>query len=391
MKRFSAHFIFTNTKPPLKKAVITADDDGKIISIEDSGGNLQESHSVEFFNGIIIPGFVNCHCHLELSHLKGVIPREKGLGEFIMHIRSSRNNDFRNIKTSAYSSDSNMYRDGVDLCADICNTPVTFDIKKESRIRYLNLIEVFGIDPEKASYRMEEILRVANEAEDSGLLYSLVPHSVYSVSLPLFRLLRDITGKNQVTAIHFMETEGEKTFLSDHSGPLKRSYEKSGLLPTLLKTVESHIDAILKEITSSGNLILVHNTYADRVTVKEIKKRENIFWCLCPNSNIYIERKMPPVDMLVSEGCEIVIGTDSLASNSTLSILTELKTLHKHFPSLTMEQLIRWATINGARALGEDHNYGTIEPGKKPGLLLLENLDLINLNLPPETTVTRLL
>ncbi|MCJ7446425.1 MAG: hypothetical protein MUO72_01900 [Bacteroidales bacterium] len=167
MKRFSAHFIFTNTGPPLKKAVITADDDGKIRSIEDSGGNLQESYSVEFFNGIIIPGFVNCHCHLELSHLKGVIPGGKGLGEFIMHIRSSRDDEFRNIKTSAYSSDSNMFRDGVDLCADICNTPVTFDIKRESRIRYLNLIEVFGIDPEKARYRMEEILRVTNEAEDS--------------------------------------------------------------------------------------------------------------------------------------------------------------------------------------------------------------------------------
>jgi cytosine/adenosine deaminase-related metal-dependent hydrolase len=391
MRRFSAHFIFTNTKPPLEKAVITTDDDGKIMSIEDSGGNLQESHSVEFFNGIIIPGFVNCHCHLELSHLKGVIPGEKGLGEFIMHIRSSRNDDFRNIETSAYSSDSNMYRDGIDLCADICNSPVTFNIKKESRIRYLNLIEVFGIDPEKAIYRMEEILKVANEAEDSGLLYSLVPHSVYSVSLPLFRLLRDITGKNEVTTVHFMETEGEKTFLSDHSGPLKRSYEKSGLLPPFLKTVESHVDAILKEITSSGNLILVHNTFADRVTVKKIKKRENIFWCLCPNSNIYIEGKMPPVDMLVSEDCEIVIGTDSLASNSTLSILSELKTLHKYFRSLTMEQLIRWATINGARALGEDNNYGTIEPGKNPGLLLLQNLDLINLKLLPETTVTRLL
>ncbi|MCJ7446424.1 MAG: amidohydrolase family protein [Bacteroidales bacterium] len=221
--------------------------------------------------------------------------------------------------------------------------------------------------------------------------YSLVPHSVYSVSLPLFRLLRNVTGNNLVTTVHFMETEGEKAFLSDHSGPLKRSYEKNGLLPPLLKTVESHVDAILKEITSSGNLILVHNTYTDSVTVKEIKKRENIFWCLCPNSNIYIEGKMPPADMLASEGCEIVIGTDSLASNSTLSILSELKTLHKHFPSLTMEQLIRWATINGARALGEDYNYGTIEPGKKPGLLLLQNLDLINLKLLPETTVTRLL
>ena len=391
MKRFSAHFIFTNTKPPLKKAVITADDDGIIISIEESDGNLQESHSVEFFNGIIIPGFVNCHCHLELSYMKGVIPREKGLGEFIMHIRSSRNDDFRNIKASAYSSDNNMYMDGTDLCADICNTPVTFEIKKDSRIRYYNLIEVFGIDPAKAGFRMEEILRVATEAENSGLLYSLVPHSVYSVSVPLFRMLRHITGRNPVTSIHFMETEGEKAFLSDHSGPLKISYEKSGLLPLLLETAGSHADAILKEITSSGNLILVHNTYADRANVKEIRKRENIFWCLCPNSNVYIEGKLPPVDMLISEGCEIVIGTDSLASNSKLSILSELKTLYKHFPALTLEQLIHWATINGARALGEDHNYGTIEQGKKPGLLLLENLDLINLKLLPETTVTRLL
>lgn len=105
---------------------------------------------------------------------------------------------------------------------------------------------------------------------------------------------------------------------------------------------------------------------------------------------MYIENKMPPVDMLMSEECEIVVGTDSLASNKNLSILSELKLISHHFPSVKLEEMIRWATINGARALSEDGNFGKIETGKKPGLLLLENVDLVNFKLLPGTIVTRL-
>jgi aminodeoxyfutalosine deaminase len=147
----------------------------------------------------------------------------------------------------------------------------------------------------------------------------------------------------------------------------------------------------LNEVTGSGNLILVHNTYADRDTIRKLSKRKNIFWCLCPGSNMYINRTLPPVDILVSEGCSIVTGTDSLASNNKLSILSELKILQEHFPSVRLEELIRWATINGATALGKEQNFGSIEPGKKPGLLLLENIDLTNMKLLPGTSVKRLL
>jgi len=391
MRRFSAQFIFTNTEAPLKRAIITADDDGIITGIDKSGTDHQEPHSVEFYNGIIVPGFVNCHCHLELSHLKGIVPGGRGLADFIMHIRSARNDDPVKVKAAAASSDHDMYIYGTELCADICNTTLSFDIKKGSRIRYFNMIEVFGIDPARAGFRMEEFLGVADEAERYGLAYSLVPHSVYAVSRPLFRLLRDLTGNNKVTTIHFLETGEEKRFLSDHSGSLALSYKQSGLMPLIPETVKNHTDAVMKEITKSGNLILVHNTYADSTSVRKTLKRPNTFWCLCPASNIYIEKKIPPAEMLVAEGCEIVIGTDSLASNSSLSILEELKILQLYFPAISMEQLIRWATVNGARALGEEKNYGTIETGKKPGLLLLENLDLINLKMLPETTVTRLL
>ena len=107
--------------------------------------------------------------------------------------------------------------------------------------------------------------------------------------------------------------------------------------------------------------------------------------------HIYIENEIPPANMLVEEGCEIVIGTDSLASNNDLSILSELKTLQFNFPDIPIGDLVKWATINGARALGEDAQFGSIESGKKPGLLLLQNVDLQNMKLLPESFVTRLI
>jgi cytosine/adenosine deaminase-related metal-dependent hydrolase len=162
-------------------------------------------------------------------------------------------------------------------------------------------------------------------------------------------------------------------------------------LPVKLETALNHVGVVLDEITTSGNLILVHNTFTDRKTIRMVSERKRLFWCLCPNSNIYIENKIPPLDLLLEEGCEIVIGTDSLASNLNLSILEELKTIQLNFLNIPIEDLIYWATINGAKALGKEDEYGKIEVGKKPGLLLIQNVDLQNMKLLPESYVTRLI
>lgn len=390
MKRFSAQYIITNSSPLLKRAVITTEDDGTIISIEDTAGELKEKHSVEYYNGIIIPGFVNCHCHLELSHMKGCVALGTGLGDFVEQIRSTRDTNKDKIIKSAYPADKDMYNEGISLCADICNTSETFPLKKESRISYINLLEVFGIDPDKASRRIEELFRLSLNASEMNLSFSPVPHSAYSMSITLLRLLKERSEQNIVTSIHFMETPWEREFIEKHSGPLMVSYKHSGLIPARLETVKNHAEAVLNEITPAGNLILVHNTFADRDIIRAIHKRKNLFWCLCPNSNLYIEKAIPPVDLLIEERCEIVIGTDSLASNTKLSIIEELKTLQLNFPSLKVEDLISWATINGARALGEEDRFGVVKPGKKPGLLLLQNVDLINMKLLPDSYVTRL-
>jgi cytosine/adenosine deaminase-related metal-dependent hydrolase len=390
MKRFTAQYVFTNSGPPLKRAVINTEDDGTILSVSNTEGDLKETHNTEYHNGIIIPGFVNCHCHLELSHMRDSVSKGQGLPGFIEQVRSSRNSNEDSFQ-AAYSADNFMYREGISACADICNTADTFKIKKESKISYINLLEVFGLDPEKAYKRMTDLLRVAETARMMGINYSLIPHSTYSMSLTLFRLLKSESLLNKVTSIHFMETPAEEIFLKSHSGPLESSYKKSGLIPARLEVAENHDDVILNQITGSGNLILVHNTFTGRDTIRKVKQRENLFWCLCPKSNIYIENKIPDINLLIEEDCTMVIGTDSLASNSTLSILEELKTIHDNFPEISLEDLISWGTINGAKALNEEKQFGSIEPGKKPGLLVLENVDLQKMELLPESFVTRLI
>src|SRR5512135_425342 len=92
MKRFSAQLVYTNSGPPLRRGIITTDDNGNVLGVEDTGGKLSEYRSVEFYNGIIVPGFVNCHCHLELSYLKDHLHHARGLGEFILQVRGSREN-----------------------------------------------------------------------------------------------------------------------------------------------------------------------------------------------------------------------------------------------------------------------------------------------------------
>ena len=168
------------------------------------------------------------------------------------------------------------------------------------------------------------------------------------------------------------------------------SYRESELLPDNPELVSDHESAVLDEVTLSGNLILVHNTFVDRTTIKKLRKRENLYWCLCPRANLYIENRVPPADLLDEEGCSIVIGTDSLASNESLDILEELKVLQTYYPEIPLHKLVKWATFNGAMALRQGNSYGSIRRGKKPGLLLLQDVDLQNMKLLPRTRVTRL-
>ncbi|MFC2138814.1 amidohydrolase family protein [Bacteroidota bacterium] len=135
-------------------------------------------------------------------------------------------------------------------------------------------------------------------------------------------------------------------------------------------------------------MLFIHNIFTSEEDMQYLNDYlEKIYWVLCPNSNLYIENKLPRVDLIRRYSNNIAIGTDSLSSNHKLSVLEEIKTISKAFPSISLEELISWATINGAKALGIDDKYGSIEIGKNPGLNLIKSLDLSNLNLTDNSQV----
>lgn len=392
MKRFSAQYIITATGSLLKRGIITTDDDGLITDVTDTGGNLPELQNTSFYNGIIIPGFVNCHCHLELSAMKGVSPGGGGLGQFIRDVSEKRSLPADEILQWVRNGDREMYHEGISLCADICNTPDTFTTKEKSKLAYINLLEVFGIDPSAAKKRIDDIIKLSDQASGYSTPSYIVPHSLYSLSKTLLTSLMKLTSQNRITSIHFMESAGEKELMQSAGGPMAESYAAMGITGVMLSDrVIDHADAILSMVTDAGNLILVHNTYAGKEEIEKVQTRGNTYWCLCPGSNIHIENRMPPVELLRDAGAKIVLGTDSLASNNRLSILGEMKLIASSFPDIPLHEIVQWSTKNGAEALGMDDRFGTIEKSKRPGLVLLENISLENPVLTPAVTARRLI
>jgi cytosine/adenosine deaminase-related metal-dependent hydrolase len=391
MRRFSAQYIITGTGSLLKRGIITTDDDGTIRSVTDTGGDLKEEQSTEFYNGVIIPGLINCHCHLELSHMKDVIPAGTGLGAFLMNVNRLRSSTNRDLETAIGEENARMAREGIVAVGDICNTADTFAVKKQSQIKYISFLEVFGIDPALSEKRIADVVNLAKIAKSNCLPYSIVPHSVYSLSASLLRRVKDLTRNNDVTTVHFMESDDETAFISSRKGPIAESYiNLLGKLPEP-EGITGHTETVLNEITESGSLILVHCTVTGEQEIKALSQRKRLYYCLCPGSNLYISGKLPPVNLLTEHDCKIVLGTDSLSSNTALSLLEEMKILQFNFTALTLKEITGWATLNGAEALGLSDWAGSIEPGKRPGLILLENVDLDQLKLKPETTSVRLI
>ncbi len=392
MRRLSAQYIITGTGDILKRGIITTDDTGRITGITDTGGHPTEKAKTEFFNGIIIPGFVNCHCHLELSALHRRTETGTGLGPFIRGVRESRPPAGEDSLKSMEEADSMMYRTGTSACGDICNSSISFPLKERSKIKYINFLEVFGVDPHKAELRIKEVLELKKQAESYSAPSYITPHSFYSLSATLLKGIKELASSNRVSSIHHMESPAEKELLKDAAGTLMDSYRAMGIDHDMMHDrIPDHVSGLLNYITDSGRLILVHNTYAGDKNIRAAEQRGNCYLCLCPRSNIYIEKALPPLDRIVASQLPVTIGTDSLASNSSLDMLEEIKALSHSFPGISLSEMTAWATINGARALGIEDEYGSIEVGKSPGLTLIENADLADMKLTKESRARRLL
>ncbi len=354
------------------------DETGKIediVPLEKAGDDVQ---SVE---GIISPGFINCHCHLELSHMRGLISKHTGLVDFVFSVVTQRQFAQQEIEEAIRIAEDEMYQNGIVAVGDICNTSHTAPQKAKQKIRYYNFIEVSGWLPAVAPTRIENALSVQEALRldnDTQLKSALVPHAPYSVSEKLWFMLQPYF-KNKTVSIHNQETSFEDELFIQGGGDFMRMYNLMKMDSSFFSpSGKSSLQTYFSKLKGARQVMLVHNTFTKEADVDFAKKEaaandQPLYFCLCPNANLYIENSVPPIDMLQHKHCELVLGTDSLASNDSLSILCEMKTLQTHFPNLTTEQLLQFATLNGAKALQMSDTLGSFEKGKKPGVLQLND------------------
>jgi cytosine/adenosine deaminase-related metal-dependent hydrolase len=389
MKSFKADYVYPVCADPVKNGIVTVDDFGKIISVSETPAPENQHIPIEQLSGIICPGFVNTHCHTELSHLKGKITPGDGLVSFIKEIMALRQADKSMILDGIAQADQEMYDNGIVAVGDIANTNYSIPVKAKSKLFYHTFVEILGFLPEKAEELFNTALALADEFKPQSS--SITAHAPYSVSKELFKLIKRYTdtGKN-LLSIHNQECEDENKFYRYKLGSFIDMYKHFGInIDYFRPQARNSLQSMVPLLTNRQKILLVHNTCTNLKDIYFIKRFDRkINWCFCPNANLYIEKRLPKVELFINQGLNITLGTDSLASNSKLCILNEMHTLQQNIPSLSLDMLLQWGTKNGAEFFGIEDTKGTIEVGKTPGLNLITGLD--DQRITPETKVRKL-
>ena len=334
------------------------------------------------YDGVLCPGFVNVHCHLELSHMKGVIPEHTGLIPFLQNVTSHRNDHNEEEKEEArHRAYYELLNNGVVAVGDIANTTDTMDVRGLDELHFNTFIESIGFTEARAELSFGFAVKTyeafaAQPPKTKVLRQSITPHAPYSVSSALFRLI-DAHNEGGLIAIHNQESEAEGQFYRSKEGDVRKLLKGLGIDDSLFSpTGLSSIQSYLEWMTPERPFVFVHNTYTTEEDIIYAHGRSaDVAWCLCPNANLYIENRLPDIDLLMQHSNNLCIGTDSLASNHQLSIMAELYTIRQQYPHIDWETLLTWATSNGARALKMGDIVGTIEVGKAPGIVQVTGIE----------------
>ena len=395
MNRIAAEYIFTLTCPePIRNGYVEYDDKGTVTAIGECGDPEKEEH---FVKGAVVPGFVNAHCHLELSYLWKSFRKGTGMAGFIDQINAMRDSKSLEEKLHDIRHWMNIMWDrGVSAMADISNCSDTFAVKRDSPMYTRTFLEVFGTEPEDCGTVMESVMKLKAEAERCGLDAAPTPHSCYTMSPELVTAASAEGLKSGFLSYHSEETEEEEDMIKYGRGAMWENRKAAGMSvpPVTGKSSLLYFIDRLEKVHPAPfdeHILLVHEVCMDQEGIDAVKETlRHPFVALCPLSNIFIQNTLPPVPLMRRNGLKITVGTDSLSSNDDLDMVRELYCLQSAFHEIGLGEMLVWASRNGAEFLAKDNQYGTLETGKRPGLVRLDNLDG-DCRLTPESKSSRII
>ena len=284
------------------------------------------------------------------------------------------------VRLTRYWMDK-MWADGVSAMADISNDDSSFDVKKSHDMYTRTFLEVFGSEPHMCEGVMEEVTALNATADQAGIDAAPTPHSCYTMSPELLSASAAAGLAKGFLSYHSQESQEEEDLLRTGSGAMYETRRRSGM-STPPVTGESSLKYFISRLGTAVNppyeqhILLVHNVCLQQGDIDAAKSvMNNVYWAICPLSNIFIHTALPPVELMRSNALNITVGTDSLSSNDDLDMVKELFCIHDNFQQVPMGEILTWACLNGAKFLGKEQIIGSLTAGKRPGIVLVDNID----------------
>ncbi len=363
-----AKFIYAESDLILQNAAAYVCDPGRILRIEPWSGSQEgsEAEVVDWGSAIILPGLVNVHTHLELTRLSRQLTGHTSFTDWLSQlIRERRGWEPEDYRESARLGAQQSVTSGTTLVGDISASGLSAEALANSGLRAVVFEEVLGLSEEKCANGIAELnARLDRRTTDSLMIPGVSPHAPYSVSPQLYRAATEIAGlRGLPMATHVAETQAEQEFLESGSGEFRDFLTRLGVMPPGWKAPQLPPIQYLDSLGAlKPSAILIHCNYLDRESMTRIlNTRCSVAYC--PRSHAFFGHEGHPVRELLDMGINVALGTDSLASNSSLSILDETRFLRRTRKDLKCEEIMRMATLNGAAALGFGGALGRLRRG----------------------------
>lgn len=355
ISKILATHLFDGTKlyPKLSQVLVYNSASGEIVDLLP---RTEFSEDLPIVEGLIAPGLVNVHCHLELSHLENQITKYCGLPKFLLEVVTRRQVHSEEAlaltQEKIFASLQQAYSEGTRVIGDIVNTDLSLPAKLQfmrenpEKLRVHNFVELIGFDRVYPQWKKTQFQTLFNKFSEANLSVSMALHAPYSVSQDLLEYWQ--SAKSKISTIHNQESRAENSLYLNGSGDFIEFYQQLGIDYQHFQTPNcSSFQYFLPYLFhNSGTRIFVHNTFMQMEDVQfflqqnsEVRSRG--FFAICARANEYIEGVLPNAENLQKLRENLVIGTDSLASNSDLSLLNELLFLKEKYGFSTQDLLVR--------------------------------------------------
>lgn len=319
----------------------------------------------------VLPGLVNAHTHLELTHLRGQLPARRPMSQWLYALQS-RWPATDDLDAAVEDGSAEALATGTTAIADVCHNNRAWRTLKASPLRKVCFAEVTGIGPleEAALPRLERNLKGVRGSRK--LRFGLTPHAPYSVGEQLYRQVVAMARKRKwLVSTHLAETEAERQFLLRGSGRLFDFLMHMGLMNSSVKIAGCTPVAFAQRVGMfEGPCVLAHVNYVDDAEMKILAAGGASVVC-CPRSNDFFGRSGHRYAEMLAAGVNVALGTDSLASNSSLDMIDEMRRLRSE-AKVDNQTILRMAALNGAKALGWSDRIGSLEPGKQADWIAVE-------------------